>query len=121
LLAQSLELKITLSPSQQGPVSKWLANFCENEPNWAEPPELEGRLLKISALCFPFFLGYVKASDSNEFDIQRLRKSGMQQIRSRLAHPSDLQDQRTLRYALDNLGFIEVGEFIEGEIGLSGS
>ena len=67
----------------------------------------------MSALCFPFFLGYVNPADSNEFDIQRLKKMGMAQIRDRLARPSDPQDQRTLRHALDNLDFIEVGEFIE--------
>jgi hypothetical protein len=69
-------------------------------------------MLRISALCFPFFLGYVNPSDSNEFDIHRLKKLGTAQIRDRLARPSDPQDQRTLRHALDNLTFIEVGEFV---------
>ena len=116
---RNLELYIELSPSQLRPVRKWLSSFVENEPNWAEPPQLHGARLKISALCFPFFLGYVNPSDSNEFDVQRLKKNGMTQIRARLADPSDPQDQRTLRHALDNLSFIEVGEFIEEAIGLA--
>jgi len=116
---RNLELLIELSPSQLGPVRKWLSSFVENEPNWAEPPLLQGAVLKISALCFPFFLGYVNLGESNEFDVLRLKKHGMTQIRTRLADPSDPQDLRTLRHALDNLSFIEVGEFIEEAMGLA--
>lgn len=108
------ELKIPLSPSQIEPVRRWLATFAQHEEHWAKYPFIESSELHISAMCFPFFLGYVNRQDSNEFDIHRLKDQGVRAIRRQIECRPSVSAGRYFRKALENLEFITVGEFLNG-------
>jgi hypothetical protein len=111
------QLRIHLSPSQAASVKRWLVTFKKCEENWAQYPYIEDGYLHISAMCFPFFLGYVNRGDSNEFDIERLRSHGAREIRSQISSQAASPNAgRYYRKALENLDFISVGEFL-GEVG----
>ena len=108
------ELKIPLSPSQIEPVQRWLATFARHEEHWAQYPFLNDGHLHISAMCFPFFLGYVNRQDSNEFDVYRLKDQGVRAIDSQIKKRGSVSAGRYFRKALENLEFITVGEFLNG-------
>ncbi len=110
------QLKIHLSPSQASAVKRWLATFKKCEEHWAQYPYLEAGHLHISAMCFPFFLGYVNRGESNEFDVERLRSHGAREIRRQMESEPTANAGRYYKKALENLDFIAVGEFL-GEVG----
>src|SRR6185437_8026542 len=95
------ELKIPLSPSQVEPVKRWLATFAQHEEHWAQYPFVDGDHLYISAMCFPFFLGYVNRHDSNEFDIHRLKDQGVRAIRRQIERRGSVSAGRYFRKALE--------------------
>ena len=107
-----LDLKIPLSPSQIRPVRIWVRRFVALEEHWVRYPKIKHNLLTISAICFPFFMAYVNASDSNEFDIRSLRVKGERAIEELLMMTMSPSARRSYEQALDNLQTIKTGEFL---------
>lgn len=108
------ELRIPLSPSQIEPVRRWLGHFTRYEEHWAQYPYLQDEHLHITAMCFPFFLGYVDRRDSNPFDIHRLRAQGERAILRQLEGQLSVNTGRYFRKALENLDYVGIGEFLPG-------
>ena len=76
------DLNIQLSPTQIEPVGKWIETFKSRKTRtFFSPPCIDGGFLRVSAADFPWFLTYVDARDSNEFDVHRLRANGLSQIK----------------------------------------
>lgn len=115
----AFEISVTLSPSLVKPVKRWVKNFKRHEPYWVTYPELKGNCLQLSAPSFPFLLAYADATDSNELDLRRLRKSGRQAIEGRLLQSMDSREVRALERALENLEILHDGEFLNSPIPLS--
>ena len=108
-----IDLNIPLSPTQVKPVKRWLTTFADKEKNWAEYPFLKGRILHVTAMCFPFLLAYADVSDTNEFDLCRLKILGKREMERRMGDQSSPTLRNYFRKALDNLDFMKIGEFLE--------
>jgi hypothetical protein len=109
----AIDLTIPLTPSQVKPIKRWITTFMEKEKNWAEYPFLKGKTLHVSAMCFPFLLAYADATDSNEFDLARLKILGKREMEKRINHQGSPTLKTYFQKALDNLDFMKVGEFLE--------
>lgn len=108
-----MELLIELSPSLKIAVQRWIRNFKNHEPDWADYPKIKRKMLRTSALAFPFLLAYADPNDSNEFDLKRLKTLGIREIeRGIMRNPRNL---RFYRHAIKNLAFIETGELLRAK------
>ncbi len=108
----TIELRIPLTPSLKEPVKRWIDRFTLMEPHWTEYPSVEKDELRIGCLCFPFFLAYADESESNEFDLHRLKKLGEWGIKLRLKDEYSSSRRNYFEQALNNLKYIRVGEFL---------
>ncbi len=75
-----LDLEISLSPSQVEPVKKWIQGFLSKDGHRFVEPVLENNILKINSSDFVNLLDQTNASDSNEFDLFRLKASALKAI-----------------------------------------
>jgi hypothetical protein len=108
-----MELLIELSPSLKTAVQRWIRNFKNHEPDWADYPKIKRKILRTSALAFPFLLAYADPKDSNEFDLKRLKTLGIREIQhGMMKNPRHL---RFYRHAMKNLGLIETGELLRAK------
>ncbi len=80
------ELKIRLTPSQITPVSLWVDRFCQHQDSMFARPEISGNSLLIHPTDLINLLAhYADKDDANEFDVFRLKASGVAELKKAIA------------------------------------
>jgi hypothetical protein len=104
-------IKISVTSSQLSPVEKWAYKFNNSSLNRFSDAVVINSKLEIDAMHLCDFLRIANESESNQFDVHRLKTQVIMQVTASLKRRTTKFSIRGLQAILEELREVQVGEW----------